>query len=203
MAHYVAELIEAAESESVPAKKAKAKREAMKAILEIWEHREVLPSHAYPLARFDGLFRILDRFVPTNDPFPSYFPSSENRITVLSRIIFNSSSRLIAGLLLLQSDFLKNAARPDQAAIDALEREEQRIWISLEQWIALFSTYQKEEPSTEETPASGGERRDVRAITLQIVEELTDELNELRTELQISEEEAASEPGEIHTQSFP
>src|SRR5690242_9787087 len=55
MAHHVAELITDAKRQRKGPKRTRAEKEATELILKIWEHREALPRHAYPLAQYEEL----------------------------------------------------------------------------------------------------------------------------------------------------
>src|SRR5258705_10014373 len=57
MAHHVAELIKDAETAPSGEKRSRASKRATETILKIWEHRELLPSYAYPLARYNEVLR--------------------------------------------------------------------------------------------------------------------------------------------------
>lgn len=58
MAHYVAQLIEAAEKAS-PEVQGAAQTACAQAILELWEHRSALPSHLRPLGELEPIQRTL------------------------------------------------------------------------------------------------------------------------------------------------
>jgi hypothetical protein len=58
MAHYIAQLIEAAEK-APPEAKATAQEACAKAILELWRHRATLPDRFRPLAELEPLLRTL------------------------------------------------------------------------------------------------------------------------------------------------
>src|ERR1044072_6368743 len=99
MVHHIATLIKDAEKERSPAKRKRAEKEATETILKVWEHRESLPSYAYPLAQFDFIFRVLDRLLPDANPFRRS-QDSETEIERLAAILFDTFSRSIILLLL-------------------------------------------------------------------------------------------------------
>src|SRR6266478_1159297 len=101
MAHHIADLINAAEKERSPVKRRRAEKEATETILKIWEHRESLPSHAYPLARYEDLFKVLDRLQPSDNPF-RYGQDLGTRTDQLAANLFDNLSRLIICLLLMK-----------------------------------------------------------------------------------------------------
>jgi hypothetical protein len=137
MAHHIAQLIKAAEKEKSPAKRKRAEKEATETILKIWEHRESLPSYAYPLARFEYVFRVLDRLLPGNNPFrPSHNPETE--IDRLAAMLFDNLSRFIICLLLMKPLSLFASDSINEAAIEALDEDERRVWDTLLKWNEIF-----------------------------------------------------------------
>src|SRR5215216_1553351 len=119
MAHHIAQLIKAAEKEKSPAKRKRAEKEATETILKVWEHRESLPSYAYPLARFDFIFRVLDRLLPDTNPFRRS-QDSETEIDRLAAVLFDNLSRFIICLLLMKPLSLFSSEKIDEAVIEAL-----------------------------------------------------------------------------------
>ncbi len=73
MAHYIAELILAAESASVEEQPAK-RAQCTTAILELWNHRHHLPAGKRPFEDFDAVLRALESLDP-NASMPRYFPA--------------------------------------------------------------------------------------------------------------------------------
>jgi hypothetical protein len=74
MAHYIAELIEGAESAKVKERPAKFAKCA-DAILKLWEHRHQLPDGRRPFEDLEPILRALKSLDPTDDT-PRYFRSS-------------------------------------------------------------------------------------------------------------------------------
>lgn len=78
MAHYVAELMNAAENAS-PQEREVTKKRCFDAILELWSHRAELPSGKRPFESIEPIMRALESLDP-DDEFPRYFRNIRNRI---------------------------------------------------------------------------------------------------------------------------
>ncbi len=72
MSHYIAEQIVKAENATGEEKAATEKR-CFDTILELWEHRSLLPDGLRPFENFEPLFHALERLDPENSR-PFYFP---------------------------------------------------------------------------------------------------------------------------------
>jgi len=137
MAHHIAALIKDAEKERSSAKRKSAEKEAIETILKVWEHRESLPSYAYPLARFDSIFRVLDRLLPDANPFRRS-QDDETEIDRLAAVLFDSLSRFIICLLLMKPLSLFTSEKIDEAVIEALDEDEKQVWEILHKWNEIF-----------------------------------------------------------------
>lgn len=71
MAHYIAELIDAALN-AAPEERAAAERKCFETILELWEHRAELPDGRRPLENLEPIVRALESLDPDNET-PRYF----------------------------------------------------------------------------------------------------------------------------------
>lgn len=184
MAHHIAALIRAAEKEKSPVKRKRAEKEATEAILKIWEHRESLPSYAYPLARYEDLFRVLDRLQPSDNPF-QYGENLGTKTDQSAAILFDNLSRLIICLLLMKPLSLYDEETLNEAVLDALSEEERHVWDALQKWNEIFLS---KSDSSEQTQAAETktERADIdwKKIALDLAKRITGSLQELRTELE-------------------
>jgi len=183
MAHHVAELIKTAEKEKSPSKRKRAEKEARETILEIWEHRESLPSHAYPLARYEDLFKLLDRLLPTDNPF-RYGQDFGTRTDQFAASLFHNLSHLIICLLMMKPLSLDTAEPVDQAVLDALSEEERLVWNALQKWFEIFLPKTESEHQTqakEAQPELVG--IDWKEIARDLVTRIKDSAGELQTEL--------------------
>jgi hypothetical protein len=183
MAHHVAELIYAAKCERSPAKRKKAELRAIETILKIWEHRESLPSYAYPLARYDELFKILDRLQPSDNPFQNYRNDTRTEVDRLAAVLFDRLSRLIVALLLIKPGVL-GTERVEDSAIDALDNQERQVWNAIQKWGELFIPPTDSKRRTEKGAARGKTPEiDLNQVALQLTSEVQNATEELRMEL--------------------
>jgi hypothetical protein len=184
MAHHIAALIKEVEKERSPTKRKRAQRQATETILQIWEHRESLPSYAYPLARYDNLFRVLDRLQPSDNPF-RYGQDLGTKTDQLAEILFDSLSRLIICLLLMKPLSLYSAETVSEAAVEALSEEEKQVWSALQKWNELFLPKSNSNPKSEDRESKTSRRKiDLKKIALKLVEGIKSSVEELQTELQ-------------------
>lgn len=184
MAHHIAALIKAAEKETSPVKRRRAEKEAIETILKIWEHRESLPSYAYPLARYDDLFRVLDRLQPSDNPF-RYGDDPGTKTDQLAATLFDNLSRLIMCLLLMKPLSLYAEETLNEAVLDALSDEERQVWDALQKWNEIFLP---KSDSNQQTQASEtkAERADIdlKQIALDLTKSIKGSIQKLQTELE-------------------
>jgi len=109
MAHYVAELIDAA-SNAAPEERAAAERKCFETILELWGHRAELPDGRRPFESLEPIVRALESLDPDNE-MPRFFRSvrrsidkTEESSHTLSLFEFvngiDSSARILIGYTL-------------------------------------------------------------------------------------------------------
>jgi len=79
MAHYVAEQMTDAEESSGDVKRI-AEEHCFETILNLWQHRSVLPKGHKPFERFESIFNALDRLNPDN-PQPYYYFRTDNNLS--------------------------------------------------------------------------------------------------------------------------
>lgn len=126
MAHYIAELIDAAEN-ALPEERAAACRICSEAILELWSHRADLPHGRRPLEDLEPIERTLQSLDPENEA-PHFFRSIRTRINkadegqqTLSLLEFvdsvDSTARILIGCAL---------ADASRSAVD-----KSREWVAL------------------------------------------------------------------------
>jgi hypothetical protein len=182
MAHHVAELITEAKRQRAGPTRRRAEKEATETILNIWEHREALPGHAYPLARYEDLFRILDRLQPNDNPF-RYSQDGASKTDELTAVLFHQLSRLVICMLLLKPLSLYTLKTIDEAVLNALSEEERRVWDALNKWNELFIPKQKPEGAARDGEKPSRRKIDLKKVVLQLVGETRGSLAELETEL--------------------
>jgi hypothetical protein len=185
MAHHIAALIKAAEKEKSLVKRKRAEKEATQTILKIWEHRESLPLYSYPLARYDDLFRVLDRLQPSNNPFRYGNDDPGIRTDQLAATLFDSLSRLIMCLLLMKPLSLYAEETVNEAVLDALSEEERHVWDALQKWNEIFlpKSDSSEQAQAAETKTERADI-DLKKIALDLAKRIKGPLQALQTELE-------------------
>ena len=112
MAHYLAELIDAAEHASLKERTA-AKKRCFKAILELWSHRAELPTGKRPFEDLEPIMRALESLDPDDDT-PRYFRSvrsaivetkedSQTRLLLETVRSLDSTARILIGYYLAEA----------------------------------------------------------------------------------------------------
>jgi hypothetical protein len=183
MAHHVAELITDAKRQRKGPKRTRAEKEATELILKIWEHREALPRHAYPLAQYEELFKILDRLQPNNNPF-RYSLGGASKTDELTAVLFHQLSRLVICMLLMKPLSLYKVKAIDEAVLNALSEEERRVWDALNKWNELFLPRSDPESTEGGQNKPRGRKINLNKIALRVAGETKKSLAELETELQ-------------------
>ena len=190
MAHHIAHLIKAAEKEKSPVKRKRAEKEATETILKIWEHRESLPSYAYPLARFEYVFRALDRLLPGANPFrPSHNPETE--IDRLAAMLFDNLSRFIICLLLMKPLSLFASDSISEAAIEALNEDEKHVWDTLLKWNEIFLSESPSDRGQASATRAPLTEIELRKRALYLLKHIKDSIAEAEIELKKAAVEAA------------
>lgn len=134
MAHYIAELIEGAET-ATPEDRTEKLAKCAETILDLWKHRHELPNGKRPFEEFEPIFRAIESLDPDNDT-PRYFRSVRNPID-------KSEESSGARKWLELADGLDYSAKVliryclEQASQDALDKSQE--------WVALAETAGLEE----------------------------------------------------------
>lgn len=186
MAHHLAELINQVENGPTATERSKARQNAKETILRIWEHRASLPGKVYPLSSFRNVLVVIDRLRPDKNPFWSFKHRSGTKLDQLTASLFDVHSRLIIALLLMKLAPTEKAVVSDidPVAIEALDETEQLVLSTLTQWLQLFESksgiYVQVREEREEEPEH---EADTEKIALELIDELTNTLQELRGEI--------------------
>lgn len=192
MAHHIAELIDKAKHVSSSAERAKAHKIATETILKIWEHRRLLPGNAYPLAPYEDVIKVLNLLRPDNNPFSYFQHRPDIKRNQLAADLFDNLSRLVIALLLMNMSSRKNSAEASAAAIKALPKTEQDVFVALHQWHDIFVAPPKSSGRQGKSKrGSGGVKVNLKEAALQLVGSITTALIELRTELELGDEQSA------------
>jgi hypothetical protein len=140
MSHHVAELITRAKSERTVSRQRIAQRDAVSAILKIWEHRRVLPGRANPIGSYTELLRFVELVRPgsSSSPFGYFRGRTESRSDELAARLFEAFARLLGVLLFMKVE--QYDSRPvtrDRAALRALSHDERKLFVSIRSWMVL------------------------------------------------------------------
>lgn len=193
MAHYLAELIDEAANGSTAAKRTKARKEAVAAILKIWHHRTSLLGKAYPLAPYRDVLKGMARLQPGSGLFGYFGHYAENKRDQLAAGLFNNFSRLNIALLLMKIPSSKRSAEMDSTAMEALSDTEKQVFLMLQEWEKFFEPASKDSrPGRKSKRSTGRAKVDLNEIVIQLVDTLTTTLAELRNELQETAQQNAS-----------
>jgi hypothetical protein len=183
IAHYIAELINAAEKATSKKGRLTAQKRAVGAILQIWEHRESLPGYAYPLARYDEILSVLDHLRPDNNPF-RFNQLRESKAEQSAAILFDHLTRLVISLLFMKIDSLKKPVKADAAAVNMMDEDEKRVLDTFHSWIGFFSSATKSKPGRRNQKTKGTNKIDFRKIALELIDRIERETAALRTSLE-------------------
>lgn len=182
MAHHVAELIDRAENAPTETERLAARRDATETILKIWEHRASLPGGAYPLKAYQDAIGFLERLQPDRNPFV-YFrrrhPESKDQIAA---DLFDSFSRLVIALLIMEIQSSAEFQTPEAAAIESLGEAEQHILRSLQQWSQMLIPVDQQLFSVEETESDPAEVN-LNEAGVRIIDRISADLMLLREEI--------------------
>ncbi len=185
MAHHLAELMDEAEKGPTATERLRARKSATETILKVWEHRTSLPGTAYPLASYKDVLKVLDLLRPGGNPFWRFGRHAETKRDQLASALFDGLSRLTIALLSMKVPSDRGSAEVSGAATKALGEAEQRVLSALQQWGELFASTTKSSGRARRSKRDGsGTRVNLDEAALQLIDEMTTTLGELRSELQ-------------------
>ena len=155
MAHYVAELIDAAENGSAE-ERAASRRKCFEAILELWSYRAELPGGRRPFENLEPIVRTLESLDPDND-LPRFYRSvrrtvereEENSLTqsILDVVdSIDSTARILIGYTL--ADLVRSAM------------DESKEWVALARDAGTRAGFVDIMASFVSSGGGGGERSD-------------------------------------------
>lgn len=186
MAHHVAELMIRVKNSSSDTEREAAHTHMVETILKIWEHRSSLPGKAYPLKSYENVLLVLDRLRPDSNPFPRlayYLGTEQDRYAA---ILFDNFSRLVIALLLMNVESSDRDLDVDSSVKASLSEPEQYLVASLQEWLLLLQSAPTDDGETQGTEEPSAEPRkivDLDALTLQLIDDLTENLAELRSKI--------------------
>lgn len=132
MAHYIAELIEGAET-ATEADRPEKLAKCSEIILALWQHRYELPNGKRPFEEFEPIFRAIES-LNLEDDTPRYFRSIRNAI---DKVVVNTESKkwleLASGLDCSAKMLIRYCL--GQASQDAIDKSQE--WVKLAEAAAL------------------------------------------------------------------
>jgi hypothetical protein len=186
MSHHVAELIDKAENGVTAAERVRARKLATETILKIWDHRASLPANTYPLAPYKDVLKVLDRLQSNNNPFRYINRYGETKRAQCTADLFDSLSRLIIALLLMEIPSGEGSVSVETPASEALSETEQQVLTAIQRWDELFEPTSESVGGTREQEASDNVRVNLDEAAIQLIDRITTTLTELRSKLQKS-----------------
>jgi hypothetical protein len=187
MAHHLAELIDKAENGATKAERLDARKNAEETILKIWKQRTSLPGKAYPLAPYRDVLLVLEKLKPDNSPFREFDFGTQaaDKRELLAANLFDSLSRLIVAIVLMNVPSVEISKEINPASIEALDEKEERILTILKQFDDLFS------PIEEEPKGAKNERErttpveiNLEEAAIQLIDTISNSLVDLKNNLQ-------------------
>lgn len=188
MAHHLAELINEAENGATASQRSKASKKATETILKLWEHRKLLPGRAYPLAPYKDVLTVLHRLRPDNNPFWYYSRHPEAKRDQLAAILFDHLTRLIIALLLMRVPSDAESAGVNSTAAEALSDEEQQVLRAIQEWFDLLAPTKNSGRRRKSKKDSNGAEINLNEVAVKLIDSISINLAELRSEFQVGEE---------------
>jgi len=187
MSHHVAELIDQAENGHTKTERLNARKKATETILKIWRYRDTLPGNANPLTPYKEILPILKRLRPDNNPFKRFGYDANTKKEQLAAVLFDNLSRLVIALLLMRLSIPSKLADVDGVAVHALSKAEQQVLSILQEWVELLDLTPSA-PKRKLKPAKNtdSDKVNLNKLALQLIDNVSDTLVELKTELQMS-----------------
>lgn len=185
MAHHLAELMHDAKKAKTVAKRTKAKKQAVETIIKIWEHRKSLQREAYPLAEYKDLLKVIDRLRLDSNPY-GFFGSNLDDLDIIASSLFDNLTRLILALLLIKfNSIIKSKKEVDEVVIEALDDEEKRIILAINEWYSIFPTKSDEDETFDNSKEIEETKKvNFRESSIKLIESIEKSLTNLREQLQ-------------------
>ena len=143
MAHYIAELIDAAENESDPNLRNQARDKCCEAIIKLWDHRSSLPSGSRPLANLDGVLEAIKSIRAKKNSWSALSSHDVKRIggnwMGFAKTIEDAGLRMcrIAILTAVAEASFGKEQRWLHEHKEMLSKEETKIIETLDRWLSL------------------------------------------------------------------
>jgi len=190
MAHYIAELMVAAEKEESTKERAKAKKLAMDTILKIWEKRASLPGNAYPLNSYREVAKIVEILRPESNPVRVVIVGEKKSALQLVGELFDSLTRLIVGVLLIEASSIRlPKKRIDAYSFAALSTNEKSVILALDRWIEMLQIqYGNGTVKAHTTNKKTVPKTEIKETLLDLMKKASEDLSALRNVLEDQED---------------
>jgi hypothetical protein len=186
MSHHLAELINNAENANTVHERELIEKSVIETILRIWDHRASLPGTVHPLESYKDVLKMLDLLKPDSNPFSFLWHHDGIKIDQLAATIFDRLIRIIVATLLTKIEPEKRAVEVNSTVFGALNEVEKHILKSLQEWGSLLDVEDKKakEKGRRDKKDAGSKDVALGEVTLQLIDEIILDLNELRSEIQ-------------------
>jgi hypothetical protein len=175
MSHHLAEIMERAENEDLPEKRAEYQRQAVDLILKIWKHREVLQGNAYPLARFKDIIHALSILSPEANIWER---KRLGKYESLAANTFSMIVELYRSLLFVEFVSLKSI-KSKQFPPSLFSDEEQKMYELLTTWAKDELKFRYED----DIPKQLTEVQVAKKKVCEFIDDLCEKLKKLKGEL--------------------
>jgi hypothetical protein len=175
MSHHLAEMMDRVECEKNAAKKEKYQQQTVDLILKIWNHRNALNGHAYPLARFKGIIDALSILSPEANVWER---NKLGRYESLAADSFSMVVDLYRTLHFIEFVSLKSS-RSKQVPPVAFSDEEQKIYDFLTTWAEEELKFRSSESSSSDKT----EFENAADMVCDFIDKLRGKLEDLKNEI--------------------
>lgn len=164
MAHYVAELIDAAESEADLSLRNQARDKCCEAIIKLWDHRAALPRGSRPLSNLDGVLEAIKNIRTKNNSWTALSSQDVKRIggewMGFAKIVEDAGLRIcrIAILIAIAEASFGKEKRWLNEHKEMLSKEETEIIEALDSWLSLEKIWLDREKQVSIMDMEPGER---------------------------------------------
>ena len=180
MAHYIAELITAAETTIDPAERLRAQEKCCGAILKLWEHRSALPRNLRPLSNLENVLKAIEDLRSNEQPLSRLSPEAMETIggpwMGFVKKLENTAVRMcrIAVLTAAAESMTGKEKIWSKQHGHMLSKEEKKIIAALDSWLSEKILWQAEEDSVSISKLKPAER------TGRILEKIESDMEELK-----------------------
>lgn len=189
MAHYVAELIDAAESITDPILRGEAREKCCEVIIKLWDHRSSLPRGSRPLSNLDGVLEAINNIRTKKNPWTVLSVEDVKRIggewMGFAKAVEDAGLRIcrIAVLTAVAEASFGKEQRWLQEHRDLLSKKEIEIIEALDGWLSLEQLWRSGEDKVSIADMAPSERnKQIIGEIRKLVEEINASFNSIRND---------------------